>query len=220
MTRKFLLICGIASSILYAGLNIFIPGLWPAYDSASQTVSELSAVNAPTRTLWIWLSIPYTILVIAFSWGVWISAGQNHPLRVTGGLLIAYGLLGIFWPFAPMHLRETLVSGGATFSDTMHISLAVVTEILFLSAMAFASRAFGKHFFRYSVSTFVILLIFGGLTFKEAPGVAANLPTPFIGIWERINIGVFLIWIIVLASSILQIDTTEKNNYRTERIPD
>jgi len=112
MGRKIFLICGIISSVLYMGLNIFVPMFWPSYNSISQTVSELSAVNAPTRTLWILLCIPYTLLVIAFAWGVWISAGQNRRLRITGGLLIAYGILGVFWPFAPMHLRTTLAGGG------------------------------------------------------------------------------------------------------------
>src|SRR4249919_3972042 len=121
MVRKVFLVCGIISSVLYVALNIFIPKFWPAYHSASQTVSELSAVDAPTRSLWIWLCIPYTILTIAFAWGVWLSAGQNRHLRITGALLIAYGLLGVFWPLTPMHLRETLAAGGGTFSDTMHI---------------------------------------------------------------------------------------------------
>ena len=217
MSRKILLICGITSSALYAALNIFIPMLWPEYNSATQTVSELSAVDAPTRSLWIWLCIPYTLLVIAFAWGVWISAGQNHDLRITGGLLIAYGILGVFWPFFPMHLRETLAGGGATFSDTMHIALGVATEILFLSALVFAARALGKRFRYYSILTFVILLFFGVLTFKEAPDVGKNLPTPFIGIWERINIGLFLLWIIVLASALLQKHARMVSVYRTEK---
>jgi hypothetical protein len=42
-------------------------------------------------------------------------------------------------------------------------------------------------------------LVFGVLTFLEAPGVAATRPTPLIGVWERINIGVFLLWVVVLA---------------------
>ncbi|HET7000828.1 MAG TPA: DUF998 domain-containing protein [Puia sp.] len=214
MARKTFLICGIFSSILYMALNIYIPTLWPEYSAASQTVSELSAVDSPTRMLWIWLCTPYTILVIAFAWGVWISADQNHNLRITGGLLIAYGLLGVFWPFAPMHLRETLAAGGATFSDTMHIALGVTTEILFLSALAFAARALGKHFRYYSIITFVILLFFGVLTFKEAPDVGKNLPTPFIGIWERVNIGVFLVWVIVLASTLLRRDVSDAGSYR------
>jgi hypothetical protein len=27
-----------------------------------------------------------------------------------------------------------------------------------------------------------------------------NLPTPWIGLWERINISVFLMWVVVLAA--------------------
>src|SRR5262245_61959023 len=31
------------------------------------------------------------------------------------------------------------------------------------------------------------------------PRIAANSPTPRVGVWERINIGVFLLWVVVLA---------------------
>jgi len=201
---KAMLICGILSSLFYFALNIFVPMQWPAYDSASQTVSELSAVDAPTRQLWGWLCTLYTFLIIAFSWGVWRSAGSNRRLRIAGGLMIAYGALGIIWPFAPMHLRETLAAGGSTFSDAVHLALGAVTEILYLFALGFAAGAFGKTFRIYSIATFLILLIFGTLTFMDAPGVSKNLPTPLIGVWERINIGVFLIWIIVLAIILLR----------------
>lgn len=202
--QKALLICGILSSILYAVITLAVPLQWEDYDSASQTVSELSAVGAPTRMLWIGVSSPYTVLVIAFSWGVWKSAGDNRRLRIAGGLMIAYGALGLIWPFAPMHLRETLAAGGSTFSDTVHIALGAVTELLYLFALGFAAAAFGRWFRVYSVVTFVVLLVFGTLTFLDAPHIATNQPTPFIGVWERINIGVFLVWMIVLALILLQ----------------
>jgi hypothetical protein len=203
-STKVLLVCGILSSLLYTTITILVPLQWAAYNSASQTVSELSAVGAPTRSLWIWVSSPYTLLVIAFAWGVWKAARDNRRLRIAGGLMIAYGALGIAWPFAPMHLRESLAAGGSTFSDTLHISLGAVTEILYLLALIFAASAFGKRFRLYSIATFVVLLVFGFLTFLDAPGVAANEPTPCIGIWERINIGVFLLWVIVLAVILLR----------------
>jgi len=204
--RKGLLICGILSSVLYVAINIIVPLQWTEYDWTSQTVSELSAIGAPTRTLWIVLSSPYTLLVMAFSWGVWKSAGGNRPLRVAAGLMIAYGALGILWPFAPMHLRETLAAGGGTFSDTVHITLGVVTEIFYLFALGFAAAAFGQMFRVYSLATFIALLVFGALTFVDAPRIATNQPTPFIGIWERVNIGVFLLWMIVLAIMLLRQD--------------
>lgn len=201
---KMLLLCGILSSLLYFAINIYVPTQWKEYSVASQTVSELSAVDAPTRTLWSWLCAPYTLLVIAFAFGVWRSAGPNRPLRVAGTLMIAYGALGIIWPFAPMHLRDTLAAGGATFSDTLHLALGAVTEILYLLALGFAAAAFGRRFRIYSILTFAILLVFGILTFRDAPGVAANRPTPLIGIWERINIGAFLLWMVVLAFILLR----------------
>jgi phosphotransferase system glucose/maltose/N-acetylglucosamine-specific IIC component len=158
--------------------------------------------------MWMILAAPYTLLVIAFGWGVWKSAGNNRRLRTAGGLLLAYSFLGLLWPFAPMHLRENLAAGGATWSDTMHIALGAVTEILYLLALCFAATALGKSFRLYSIITFIVLLLFGTLTFLEAPGVAANEPTPLIGVWERINIGVFLLWVVVLAVVLMR---REKN---------
>jgi hypothetical protein len=34
--------------------------------------------------------------------------------------------------------------------------------------------------------------------------VQANLPTPLVGLWERINISVFLVWVVVLAIVLLR----------------
>jgi hypothetical protein len=92
---KTFLICGILSSLLYIAMNIFVPMQYPGYNSASQTVSELSAINSPARTLWVWLGTVYTFLVIAFGWGVWQSATKNRKLRVVGILLVSYGVIRI-----------------------------------------------------------------------------------------------------------------------------
>ena len=200
MGLKILLICGILSSLLYTAVNVFVPMLYEGYSSVSQTVSELSAIGAPTRTLWVLLCIPYTLLVTAFGWGVWMSARRNHPLRIVGGLMIVYGVIGLAWPFAPMHLR----GDGFTLTDTMHIVLASVTVLLMLLAIGFGTAAFGKRFRFYSIATMVILLAFGALTGLDGPRIAANLPTPWVGVWERINIGVFLLWVVVLAVALLR----------------
>jgi hypothetical protein len=200
MRRHVLLACGIVASVLYAAMNVFVAMQWPEYSSASQTVSELSAVGAPTRSLWIVLAIPYTLLTAAFGWGVWESAGNNRALRAAGTLIVTYGLTGLAWPLAPMHLREVLSAGGATMTDTLHLGFAMVTVIIMVLAMACGAAALGWRFRLYSVATIVLLAVFGLLTSLDAPRLEANQPTPWIGIWERINIGVFLLWVIVLAA--------------------
>ncbi|HVZ95936.1 MAG TPA: DUF998 domain-containing protein [Chitinophagaceae bacterium] len=199
MRKRILLFSGILSSVLYISMNIFIPMLYAGYNSASQTVSELSAVGTPARALWIAFGVAYALLIIAFGWGMKQSAGHNKNLRAAGNLLLLYGMVSLFWPFAPMHQREVLAAGGKTMSDTMHLILAAVTVILMVAAIGFGAASLGKRFRIYSIITILMLLVFGILTAKDAPLVQANQPTPYAGIWERINIGVFMLWIIVLA---------------------
>jgi len=211
MLRKSFLLCGIISSLFYVAMNIFVPLLFKGYNSASQTVSELSAIGAPTRTLWIPLGTVYTLLVIAFGWGILQSGERNRRLRAVGFLIFAYGIISLIWPFAPMHQRETLAVGGQTLTDTMHIVLAVVTVLLMAMAIGFGAASFGKQFRNYSIATILILLAFGALTGLDAPKVSANLPTPWAGIWERINIGVFLLWVMVLAVVLLRSRKTNRS---------
>jgi hypothetical protein len=200
--RKALLLCGVASSVLYA---LMIWGIrYAGYNPLSQVPSELTAIGAPTRVLWLRLGWIYTVLIAAFGFGVWKSAGRNRVQRIVAGLLLAYGSLGLLWPFAAMHQREVLAAGGATLSDTMHVVLGGVTVLLMFLAIGFAAMAFGKPFRLYSIATIVALLAFGALTFLEAPRLQANLPTPWIGLWERIDISVFLLWVVALATALLR----------------
>ena len=202
MARKSLLACGLASSLLYIAMNVFVPMQWDAYSSFSQTISELSAIDAPTRPLWVPLGIVYTLLVATFGVGVWKSARRNRQLRAVGGLFVASGLIGLGW--LPMHQRAVLAAGGGTLTDTMHIVWSVVTVVLMMFEMGFAAAAFGRRFRRYSVATMVVLFVFGALTFRSAPGVAANLPTSWLGVWERITVLGFMVWQAVLAIALLR----------------
>jgi hypothetical protein len=200
--RRLLLVCGIASSLLYIAMNVVVPMQWPAYSSFSQTISELSAIDAPTRALWVPLGTLYTLLVIAFGFGIRLSAAHNRALRAASVLVIVYGAVSLYWP--PMHQRAVLAAGGRTITDTLHLVWAAVTVALMLLAMLFGAAALGRRFRIYSAVTIALLLAFGGLTASQAARVEADLPTPWAGVWERINVGVFLVWVIVLAITLLR----------------
>src|SRR4029450_13210142 len=49
MTRKFLLVCGILSSLMYVLMDVVSGLRYEGYSFAAYTVSELSALGAPTR---------------------------------------------------------------------------------------------------------------------------------------------------------------------------
>jgi len=206
--RKVFLVCGIASSVLFALMIWAIR--YPGYNPFSQVPSELTAIGAPTRALWTRLGWIYTALETAFGFGLWKWAGRNRAVRVVGGLILAHASLGLLWPFAAMHQRQVLAAGGGTLSDTVHVVLGGVTVFLMFLAIGFGATAFGKLFRLYSIATIVVLLTFGALTFIEAPRLQANLPTPWIGLWERINISVFLLWVAVLAAALLRRGTSQE----------
>jgi hypothetical protein len=64
----------------------------------------------------------------------------------------------------------------------------------------FGATAFGRRFRLYSIASIVVLLAFRGSTALETPRLQADLPTPWIGLGERINITVFRLWVVVLAT--------------------
>jgi hypothetical protein len=73
-----------------------------------------------------------------------------------------------------------------------------------LLMIGFGASVFGQGFRIFSVIIVLVFMVFGILTTKDSPGVNANLSTPYIGIWERINIGAYMIWVIVFALKLLK----------------
>ncbi|HEX6891710.1 MAG TPA: DUF998 domain-containing protein [Chryseolinea sp.] len=196
-TQAFL-ICGIVASVLWGLMVAIVPLLWEEYSSKTFTISELSAIGAPTRSLWVPLGIVYTLLMIVFGYGVYLSANGKRSLAVAGIALLINGAFSIYWP--PMHLRGE----GVTLTDTLHIVWSAITVALMVIVIISGAKAFGKSFRYYSIVTLIILMVFGMLTGLEAPGIPTNSPTPMIGIWERISVGVFYLWIVVFSVTLLR----------------
>jgi hypothetical protein len=201
MVRKILLGCGIVSSVLYVATVVLAPRRWEGYSSSSQTVSELFAINAPTKPLVVPLFLTYSVLVIAFGMGVWASAGRKLALRVAAVGLIGKEVLGfVVTLFFPIHLRGVK----ATLTDNMHAILTIVGVLFMLLAIGFGAAAFGKRFRIYSIATFLMLVVGGVLTGLDQPNLEPNLPTPWMGVWERINIYAYMLWVVVLAIALLR----------------
>lgn len=200
--RRSLLVCGILASLLHVVMNIVVPMQWEGYNLASRVVSELSAIDAPTRRLWVGLALVYSALSFAFGCGVWVAASGNRALRVVGALTAVTAVIGLAWP--PMHQREVLAAGGGTLTDVLHIVWTAAWGLLAMLAIGFGAAALGRRFRVYSIVSLVLLVGFGVLTSTEASGLQANLPTPWIGVWERINMAVYMLWVVVLAVALLR----------------
>ena len=210
---KILLFCGILASLLYVGTDIFAAMQYKGYSYLDQSISELSAIGAPTRPLWIAMLFLLNPLLIAFGIGVW-RASRKRFLRFTGILLAMWGVLGFVWMFFPMHLRGAI--GSAT--DTMHLILAGVTVILLTLFIGFGSGARGKWFRIYSILTILALLVFGALVASQAPRVQAQLPTPWMGVMERVSVFSPMLWVLVLAVVLLRAQARSLGNTKKSRL--
>jgi hypothetical membrane protein len=189
-TTRVLLACGIGSSLLYLATDLVASSLLPGYRYAHQAVSELSAIGAPTRTMWQASGALYEVLLIAFAWGVWRAASHQRSLRVLAVLVVCIGVLGIIWGFFPMHGRGTT----PTESDRVHAVIAGINVILVLSGI-FVSTRIGPRFRIYAIASAILMLVAGAATFLYVPRIDARLPTPGLGLVERVNVYGYLVWI-------------------------
>ena len=146
--------------------------------------------------------------LLHLAWGVLQSAVGNRRLRVVGGLIVAYSVVNIYWP--PMHMRGVQPS----LTDSLHIAWAMVAVIFMMVMMGFGAAAFGKRFRGYTIVSMVLLVGLGFLTSLDAPKIPENLPTPWLGVWERIMIGVFLLWVSVLAVILLRKESVSDERMR------
>ncbi len=214
--RRLLLYCGIAAPLLYIIINAIVPLTSVSYSVTSQAISELSALSASTRFLWNTLCLPYTLLTAGFSFGILISAGNSRDMRQAGVLMLVYALMGLAWPFVPMHSREVIALQGESITDQLHLMLGAVNVILILAVLMVASSTFGEGFQIYSWLTFVAVAVFGTLTFMHAGKLTESLPTPWIGVWERICIGTFLLWTFVYAIMLMKRPLDRTNVLKTQ----
>lgn len=194
---RLLLACGILGAVLFVAMD-WVASFWlyPGYDFTSQQVSELSAIGAPSRNTWMALGFPYAALTFAFAYGVWRARAGRRSLAITAVLLTLFALNSFLWGWvAPMHMR------GAAFTatDTLHIAFTVVAVVLMVSFMTIGARPFGRRFRWFSGGTVAAMLICGGIVGTQVPAIAQGLPTPWMGLVERVSVYAPSLWMAVLA---------------------
>lgn len=198
---KWLLSCGMLSTIIYIASDTVCALVYPGYSYTSQAISELSAIGSPTSSLWAYMTLPFNPLIIAFGTGVYLS-GKERMLKISGILLSFFGISGYAWLFFPMNMRGNIGSA----SDTGHLVLSAITVILLTLILAFGSGADGKKFRTYSFFTILLMLFFGSLVGMMVSSVAAQEPTPWMGLYERIGVFSPMIWMSVFAIILLRKD--------------
>ena len=196
----FLLWCGVIAPLIYVAIDVLLAMRWDGYSYRDQTISELNAIGAPTRTLSIVLGILGYAVLAAFGVGVWRSAAGHRSLRVAGGAVTVIGVLSWFTvPLMPMHVRGAEQS----LTDTLHVAQLAVAGPLLLVIIGCGAAAFGRGFRLYSAATVVVMLAFGGWSGTYSDRMIDGLETPWMGVIERISVYSYQVWFVVFALALI-----------------
>lgn len=193
MLPKLALICGILAPLLFVFTDVVAGTSWKGYSFVWKSISELSAIGAPTRPFAAPLFIAQSLLLVAFGLGVWGQAGQNTPLRVIAGFLVGNGIVSL----AATSLFPMRV-GVVASALSVGVILGAAGVIFLLVAVGFGAAAFTNWFRFYSIGTlltFAVLTIFGL--------VAQNPGHGRVGLQERVMSYGFLLWIGLLTVVLL-----------------
>lgn len=194
-----LLACGVIVAVVQIFGDILAAALHPGYSYIDQSVSELSAIGAPTRPITAGFGFAYEALVLAFAVGVWMMA-TKRGLKIAAVILGLFAVNALVWGLFPMQQRGSEMA----FTDYAHIGGAVLQVLTIVLFIAFGSGADGRWFRVFSVAMIVAILAAGGVAGSRAGQIAVGGATPWMGLIERVSFYGPSVWILVLALELLR----------------
>lgn len=175
---------GILSFLSYLAAVIFAPLAYPNYNSLSQAVSDLSAANAPSLTLWNQLTSLYNVCEVTCITIVCVGIqGKKTKLLRVGIYLFAI----MEWISAVGYRMFPLSNSGydGTFQDVMHMIITFIVVILSIVSLIIiiVSGFKDKECKIYGIFAMIALsmMLIGALGMKI-------VPSAYFGVVERFSV--------------------------------
>jgi hypothetical protein len=198
-TTKLLLFAAIPSVVVYVIGDILSGLLYDGYSFIDQAVSELSAVGSPVRPLMVTVILIHGVLLLGFGIGI-LRVARRRSLRWIGWLLVAQFFIVGLWNHTIGAMSSRDLTAG--FNDTIHITLTTVFGLLVVAMMILSAVAYRGWVRVYSLSTLLVVAVFGMASAFAMRGLEQN-DTPWGGGFERINAYAYFAWLVVLAITVM-----------------
>lgn len=134
---NFLGLLGVVSLLSYTAAVVFSPLAYSGYDWKAQAVSDLSAVNAPSKMLWEQLSSLYGSCGIVSVMAVCVYIGERLTKTIRTGI---YLFAAMNWVSSVGYSMFPLSDSGyaGTFQDIMHVyAVTVLVVVLSIVSLLF-----------------------------------------------------------------------------------
>ena len=199
--KKVYALFGIIGPLIYI-LAVFIGGaIRHDYSALYNAVSELTMANTPNKLLLDILFGIYNVFLLIFGLGAYLDFSINSKKYNSATImLVIIGVLGLLVLIFTQDPR----GGAATLHGTLHILLSGLTAALTIISVLLVGISLKKYsnikgFSWFSYITATLIFISGGL---GAASLANN--GAYGGLFERITIFLFMIWVMSLSYIILK----------------
>ena len=218
--KKILLLCGIAAPIVYVAAVILGGIMRPGYSHTAQAISELIETDAPNTGLLNPLFAVYNLLTIAFAAGIWLTVRETADKRARrmgylgASALFAAGVFGFTTLFFPMDPHSILTTSTGVKHATAAGLNSLATMLTLLFTGLWLRKVEGLH--RFATYTFVsdlVVLIAGGLA-----AASTSSHSPLLGLFERITIGAYIQWLLVVALKLYFMQRSTHNTVITGKM--
>lgn len=195
------LLAGAAAPLVYVFAVVLGGWLTPGYRHTAAPISALIMADAPAASVVGPLFIAYNVLVIVFAAGLTPAFRRvGVPISPLPSLvLVLTGLAGLAIGVYPMDP----IGAAVTRTGAIHIGLSAVASLatmlaVLIVALPLRRRPAWRRLAGYSLASLVVIFSSGGLA-----AMAAARGSAVMGLWERMTIGTFLLWMMALALVLL-----------------
>jgi hypothetical protein len=195
------IVAGLLAPVLYVATVLVFGGVMSGYSHVAHTIGELNLPEAPYRRAVDGAFVLYNLLIILFSLslrrGFADRGARVSPFAAL--LLFLTGLAGLamttLFPVDPKGSEPT-------FGGQMHATLAGALSVGTILTVYFFARSLRRdggwrRLAGYSFLTLFVILVSGAFA-----GFAKWRGSQVVGLWERVTVGAFLLWILVVALSL------------------
>jgi Protein of unknown function (DUF998) len=198
--QKILISSGILAPLLYLGTDRLLGSLIKGYSYSAQSMSDVSAIGSPKRTLAVLLTIVACVFMTAFGVGIWLASGQLLLIRIVSVLVIGNAIFGliatIFFPIQ-YGVRPNFNSVG--------VLIMFFSVLFFILAMVIGAVAINGWFRIFTIAIPVAYVLLAILRFATVRNSTKGEAFSLIGSQERTMSYSYLLWVLVLAIYIMSL---------------
>lgn len=204
---RLLLLSGLISAIFYVVTDIIASLSYQGYSIFDQNYSELLATGAPTRQWLLLASIAYNFLVVCFAVAIWKTGSPTRVARITGVIMTGYAIMSMI---TPLYFQMDMRGAVPTPRGSLHPLMTAVMSFFILLSIVLGAFLSGKRFRIYSFVTLIVIIMFGLLTVSQVNALEAGIDTPWMGLKERGNIYITMLWFAILSLNLVHQERMKK----------